>query len=701
MNDTSRDSGRSFMSVPTTDEDTIEAFEMARITDDSQSSSALIGILGYAEDQSQASWRGDPSTTELHPSNIKEPVRMSSRLRVPAKQWLAEISSFIVGAGALVCIIVLMVRYNHLMGHFKWMWYRSARPLHQYATLDEATRGPWGSTKLLFSIPRLNFITLGAMITIASLGIGAATQQAVQTYACSKVVPGQPASIPIARNASGGFRMIVNPGSADQLKMFDTAMNAAFVAGLAGQPKTLPFVCATGNCTYIDVEQSTYSTIVFDSYCSDVSHSIQQLGPVTWSTTTPYGRSKVPGNGTGATNYTVSFSVENNVVSSMISYSLESYATFRHAQRWSPAVSISGLQLPKLTLSAHDEILSNISALTRVFLVPSTSPCDTSGQGIYENDLEDVQPVAAVNTSRCQTIQTNNVTSFPGSWSLTAAVCYLYPSLRRYNGQIINGRLDEREIGESVPMHRGSISSSAGYHTSYFIFSDPCVIDGSAYTATNYSNAPDLITLLDRKRNANITGPRACLYALPSSWDEAIADSIGTVLTQPTAGTCVTTDNYSDMLCGNQWWLSDLYNERNSSLASISQFMKNIADSLTTQLRIIGTDITGKPAFVSGTTFRTEVCTRFVWEWLLFPALLAALVAVLLVAVNTLPNMRSGVPWKMSSLPLLFYGMTPASTLKRTSDLEVLDENRLVEIARGVKVRFEQSDTGWGFQEVK
>lgn len=459
-----------------------------------------------------------------------------------------------------------------------------------------------------------NFITMGAIITIASMGIGAATQQAVQTYACSKVVPGQLASIPIARNTSGGFRLIESPSGRTRLSMFDTAMNAAFVAGLAGQPKTLPFVCATENCTYNDAERSTYSTVVFDSFCSDVSHTLQQLGPVTWSTTAPDGSSEVPATEQKQqTDYTVHVSTKTYktfVISRMISYGLYSYISPRRGQRWSPAVSISLHPRGKVTLSTHDELLSTIPALTPIFLVPSTSPCDTSGQGTYENEGDDKNPVAAIDTSRCPAIQTNNVTSFPGSWSLTAAVCYLYPSLRRYNGRIINGQLDERVIGDSVPMHSG--------RSSWFIFSDPCVIDGSVYTATNYSKALDLITRFDIQQKNNVTGPRACLYALASGWHSAIIDSIGPFLTEPEAGTCVKTGNYSDMPCGNQRWLSDLYNERNSSLASVSKFMQNIADSLTTQLRIIGTDIAGKPAFVSGTTFRTEVCTRFMWPWLLF-----------------------------------------------------------------------------------
>lgn len=68
------------------------------------------------------------------------------------------------------------------------------------------------------------------------------------------------------------------------------------------------------------------------------------------------------------------------------------------------------------------------------------------------------------------------------------------------------------------------------------------------------------------------------------------------------------------------------------------------------------------------------------------------MVAVLLIAVSTLPRMRSGVSWKLSALPLLFYCMNPDSTLKRASDLQVLDENELVEIARILSGDFKRSN---------
>lgn len=543
-----------------------------------------------------------------------------------------------------------------------------------------------------------NFITLGAVLTIASLGIGTATQQAAQTYACSRPISGQSASIPIARNASGGFRLIQNPGSANRLKMFDTAMNAAFVSGLAGQPKALPFICSTGNCTYTDEKIPSYFTIAFDSFCSDVTSLLQQQGPVAWSTTAEYGRPGAEdGNGTGATNYTLSREAD----SVMISYSLKSFATSRHEARWSPAVFISDFEPSGLSLTTHEDSMRNASAVTSAFLVPQTSPCDLDGQGSYEHDTSDVQPVAAVNTSQCRALETKNVTSFPGSWSLNAAVCYLYPSLRQYGGQIINGGLQEQLIGDPIPMEAGSINSE--FETSFFKFLDPCLINDSVYTVKNYSKALNLITIVGQtgQQDYNVTGPRDCLYALPRDWDAALADSIGTVLTGPQDGECVVTDNYTDILCGNQWWLSDLYNERNSSLASVSKFMQNIADSLTNQLRIIGTDIDGQPAFVSGTAFRTEVCTRFVWEWLLYPAVLASLVALLLIAVSTAPSVRSEVPWKMSTLPLLFHGLKTDSMMEKTSEVGIMDEDTLRNMAKGVRVRFGQADNGWGFQEVK
>lgn len=587
------------------------------------------------------------------------------------------------------------------MGHFKWSWYKLARPLHHVDTLDEATRGPWGSTKLLLSIPRLNFITFGAILTIASLGIGTTTQQAVQTYACPKEVPKQSASLPIARNATGGFRLVVNPGSANQLKMFDTSMNAAFVSGLAGQPKTLPFVCSTGNCTYTSVNEPLYFTIAFDSFCSDVTSFLEQQGPVAWSTTTEYGSSNVSGNGTGATNYTLpgDFGFD----SAMISYSLEAFATFRHEERWHPAVYISGSEPAGMTLSTQEELMRNASALANTFIIPRTSPCDTEGQGTYEQDQEDVQPIVAVNTSQCPGLKTGNVTSFPGSWSLTAAICYLYPSLRQYSGQIVNGALQEKPVGDPIPMQKGSMIVNSEVDISYFKFSNPCVINESVYTVSNYSKAPDLVTISSQNADSqsqNFTGPKECLYTLPLYWGEALSDSIGSVVTQPEDGECVVTGNYSDILCGNQWWLSNLYNQRNSSLSSVSDFMQDIADSLTVQLRIIGTDSNGQPAFVSGTTYRTEVCTRFVWEWLLFPAVLAALVALLIIAVSTMSSVRSEVPWKSSTLPLLFYGLKPDSRLERNAELELWDEDGLRKIARGVKVRFGQSDDGYGFQKI-
>jgi hypothetical protein len=42
------------------------------------------------------------------------------------------------------------------LGQRKWLWFLSKdRPLAQFEDFDDATRGPWGSLKLLFKLRRL------------------------------------------------------------------------------------------------------------------------------------------------------------------------------------------------------------------------------------------------------------------------------------------------------------------------------------------------------------------------------------------------------------------------------------------------------------------------------------------------------------------------------------------------------------------
>ncbi|KAH8712143.1 hypothetical protein GQ44DRAFT_713684 [Phaeosphaeriaceae sp. PMI808] len=82
------------------------------------------------------------------------------------------------------------------LGQLKWRWLSRQHPLSDLSTYDEASRGPWGSTKLLWTARwRDLFAFLGALITIGQLGMDPFTQAVVSYYGCSIKVDTSSSSI--------------------------------------------------------------------------------------------------------------------------------------------------------------------------------------------------------------------------------------------------------------------------------------------------------------------------------------------------------------------------------------------------------------------------------------------------------------------------------------------------------------------------
>jgi len=97
--------------------------------------------------------------------------------------------------------------------------------------------------------------------------------------------------------------------------------------------------------------------------------------------------------------------------------------------------------------------------------------------------------------------------------------------------------------------------------------------------------------------------------------------------------------------------------------------MQSIATSITNEMRKQGTDwdnrFPPKQILVTGTVFRTTVCTQFDWKWLSFPLALIALTTLLLrVVCGKMLFDRQKIPaWKSSVLPLLFTGNRIGTTV--------------------------------------
>lgn len=282
-----------------------------------------------------------------------------------------------------------------------------------------------------------------------------------------------------------------------------------------------------------------------------------------------------------------------------------------------------------------------------------------------------------------------NVSTFPGFFSLAAVQCYLYPSIRHYAGSIRNGQIQEKLSGDPVPLNYGSNNTEQGYSTDvddliYYAFSDPCIIEGTVYTNANISQAPGDRITIRQINDGEITGPKLCLYGASYGAISALRDVLdGSTFNMPTSGDidpgqCVPNFDHTEMSCSFTWWLEPLFNGGNASFDSISAVMSRMADAITNQLRMNGTDWYGNPSNVTGTAFQTVVCTQFQWGWLLFPAGVVLASAVLLIATAWRSSSSSrwgkvrsnrgglrGLPvWKSSILPLLFYGLEDGARLK-------------------------------------
>ena len=83
------------------------------------------------------------------------------------------------------------------ISQLKWCWLKKARKVQDIQIFDDASRGPWGSLTLLFSLKARPLASLGAVITILALGLDPFVQQ-ILTYR-ERIVKGPEAAPPLSR----------------------------------------------------------------------------------------------------------------------------------------------------------------------------------------------------------------------------------------------------------------------------------------------------------------------------------------------------------------------------------------------------------------------------------------------------------------------------------------------------------------------
>ncbi|KAH8760383.1 hypothetical protein F5883DRAFT_425790, partial [Diaporthe sp. PMI_573] len=183
----------------------------------------------------------------------------------PLPQWPSAITT-----NALVAVFTaifkacLMMPIAECMGQLKWLWYQKPRPLGYMEQWDLASRGPWGSLLLIYTLKSRNLAVIGAILTIVAMAVDPFTQQILHFYSCSMVVEGEHATVPFSNNYTAGF---IDPN-------LESQMQSAIYIGLLDPPvdvsAALNFECRTGNCTFPSTEDgATFLSLALESRCAD------------------------------------------------------------------------------------------------------------------------------------------------------------------------------------------------------------------------------------------------------------------------------------------------------------------------------------------------------------------------------------------------------------------------------------------------
>lgn len=513
---------------------------------------------------------------------------------------------------------------------------------------------------------------------ILSLGINAFTQQALRSVPCQVDDPTQKASISIAQSALDGTYFAIRRGPGKSwLNTVDVGMKTAFIGGLTDVDlaSVPPFTCPSGNCSFPAYGGITHSTITFEVECHDISSQIVQFDHGEHST--DY---MIPAGPTLTYNWTLDTAIHSTGWDIPLQWSTYYNATVRGSRH-------DGFAYPK--------------GVPFYFMMPTTSNCqDVTKFPDYRQGNPD--PLPRVDAKSCASSPyTANVSTLPGFYGLTAGACDLYPSLQRYHGAVVKGRLSEYSIsGPPVPLeYLGDESAETdlfrideGSKKSYYwTFLDPCYIDGDVYTSSNFSTAPGkLVNIMDRNNMAH-TGPEECFYGLSYHWHNVLH----VLMTEIFYGdSCEATTNETSIICDN-WWLNALWNERNSSFSSTHTAINRATKAMTNRLRAIGTDWQGTRTSVTGTVLQTDICVAFEWQWLLFPGTIAFVTTVMFVMVIVKSAQMAdkwGV-WKSSVLPFLIYGVEEESKTPGH-----MGETGIVEHAKATPVLFEGNRDRWRFR---
>ncbi|KAG4439959.1 hypothetical protein IFR05_004533 [Cadophora sp. M221] len=231
-------------------------------------------------------------------TNIPQSRLPPSKFQAAADWFLWEILSIAVAALSVVSIVVVLISFNGKaqpqwpmgitinsilswlstiarssllvpitkgISQLKWTWFGSVQRLADLQRFDDASRGPWGSLMLLWSLKNggrvAYFAAIGAVATILMLGMDPFIQQ---------LVVFRTREVPLTNATSSVTRadyFYERPLGRFQTHDVSLGMKAAMYGGIFQSATSQPsFECASGSCTW-----PLYSSLAVCSLCTDLT----------------------------------------------------------------------------------------------------------------------------------------------------------------------------------------------------------------------------------------------------------------------------------------------------------------------------------------------------------------------------------------------------------------------------------------------
>ncbi|KAK3689174.1 hypothetical protein B0T22DRAFT_513343 [Podospora appendiculata] len=578
-------------------------------------------------------------------------------------EWPSSVSlNSLVAIYTIILRALLMVPVAEVISQEKWLWFKRPRPLHHMDSFDSASRGLWGSTKLLFVSYTSAVPFIAAVTAIVMVAVGPFTQQSIKTNLCDRVVETtSPARLSFAAKIPTSEVVYNTYGKPQNIN--SKSMNA-LVGGLTSRATVTPvdFSCPTGNCTFPAFNGVTHSSV---GICSRATAPRQRAANDATGLYVGYGWCNFTLTPPGSEPVTILPVIEGPTI----------------------AVNATGTNY---TYAPYDAF--NISILTR-----TQAGCD--GRGL---DTKSCPPHANLPGLQNEDFKLN----------IVGAKCTLFACLRDYHGEVINNNLTEAILSTTKLDGRLRFDSAMGVRTASPATAVlPCVVDGALYDASNMTLAMakyNTTSITYPSTNTTSTVSRACVRWLDGGWTQMLSLAVKQILD----GGCGSVGNaraqaaFHNTLCDEAWWLASLFDDDEASFASISAHVDDLAASLTNRLRAIGLsgaaawndtlpDVhwSDDPGVITGAAHATAVCVEFGWRWLLLPtALTAVTLCLLVVAVaRTYADGAAGT-WKSSALPLLFHGFRDEVQGMPPDHRMDLDEMKAA--AAGMVARYEVDEHG-------